>query len=235
MYYYYDADGEYHILKNKIHNAKPLRDINYNKIIDIDINELTTIEYETINKINKLLNQIDIDNDKDYKKLCRSIQNYNFKLNIKDDNLNISFNDYSHRNHYIKMIENFYNFADKYKFTENFTVFRKFSPSEIYDPHLRIFGDINKEIMYSVISTSYKYHFPLYEWGSSNGCLYIINVNKDCPYVIHNYDKFTQYEITLAPGLIYIKEIKKLNETFIFICDYQPYNLKELLTILWHK
>ena len=230
MFYYYDTDGEYHILINNDNNkAKPIRYIDYSKFNNIYINDLIKIENETVNKITKLLNHIDIDNNKEYNLLCKSIQNYNFRLNIKDENLKVIFHDDSHRNHYINMIKNFYNFTNRYKFTENFIVFRKFSPSEIYDPQLRIFGDVNKEKMYSVISTSYKYNFPLYEWGTPNGCLYIINVNKDSPYIIHNYDKFTQYEITLAPGLIHIKQIKKLNDVFIFICDYEPYSFNELL------
>lgn len=256
-YYYYDLDGGYHLSDSKENDTyKLLKPINYINIVNITIDELINIENDNILLTNYIINKILEDNNRFYKLICNSISSYNYKL-YYNDKLQIIFYNYSQLYNYIELITRFYKYVDIYKIPNDFIVFRKFSPSLSYDPKLRVTKEIKKEIMYSVISTSYKYKFPLFEWGTPNGCLYLIKVNKYAKYIVHSNKYNDQNEITLAPGIINIIEIKKLNAPFkvnnydeelfsdyidpnglnrdiiICICEYKSYDLKTITNMIY--
>jgi hypothetical protein len=257
-YYYYNLDGGYHLSDtNENDNYKLLKLINYKNIDYIGITELLTIENNNNLLIKDIFNKILKDCDRSYKLLCNSISSYNYKL-YYNNKLKIIFYNYSQLNNYIELLTRFYKYVDIYKIPNDFIVFRKFSPSLSYDPKLRVTKEVNEEYMYSVISTSYKYKFPLYDWGTPNGCLYLIKINKDSKYIVHPNGNNTQHEITLAPGIIKINKIKKLKAPFdvdyydeelfsdyidptglnrdiiICICEYKSYNLETIIEQL-HK
>lgn len=257
-YYYYDLDGGYHLSDTKENeDYKLLKLINYTNIEYISITELVNIENDNNLLIKDIFNKILKDDDRSYKLLCNSISSFNYKLYYNSKSKIIFYN-YSQLTNYIKLITRFYKYTNTYKFSEDFIVFRKFSPSLSYDPKLRVTKEVNKEYMYSVISTSYKYKFPLYDWGTPNGCLYLIKVNKDAKYIVHPNGNNTQNEITLAPGTIKINKIKKLKAPFdidyydeelftdyidpnglnrdiiVCICEYKSYDLETIIDLL-HK